>query len=99
MSGSRAGVLNGSMLAIGSKGQVVEGVVFAQVAAEDVLDGGRYQEILLAQAQQLALHMAVVGIKNLADYLGHGILAQGGQVVPPVERVHINAGGNRLPQS
>ena len=27
MSGSRAGVLNGSMLAIGSKGQVVEGVV------------------------------------------------------------------------
>lgn len=62
------------------------------MTVDDISHRGGHQEILLAQAQQLALHMAVVGIKNLADYLGHGILAQGGQVVPPVERVHINAG-------
>lgn len=52
------------------------------MTVDDISHRGGHQEILLAQAQQLALHMAVVGIKNLADYLGHGILAQGGQVVP-----------------
>ena len=71
-------------------GKVFQRAVELHVAAHDVRDGGRNQEVLLAQAQVFARRMVVVGVKHLADGLGVGVLAKGLGVVAAVEGVHID---------
>jgi len=80
-------------------GQVLQGGVAGQVVLHDVADGGSRQEVLLAQAQDLALHMVVVGVQHLGDELGVGVLAHGGVVVAQREAGHIKIGGLCLPQT
>ena len=80
-------------------GQVVQRAVLAQVDAQDVGDGGRREEILLAQAQDLALGVVVVGVKDLGDQLGAGAAADGRGIVAGVEAAHVKAGGFGLPQA
>ena len=74
-------------------GQVVEGAVLPQVAAEDILHRGRNQEVLLTQPQALALHVVVLGVEDLADDLGHGVLLHSLDVFALVEEVHVDAVG------
>ena len=67
--------------------------------ADNVPHRGRHQEILLAQAQALALQVVVVGIQHLADGLPHGALTHGPHVVPLVEPLHVKAGALGPPQA
>ena len=80
-------------------GQVVQRAVLVQVVLQDVCDGRGREEVLLAQAQDLALGMVVVGVEDLGDQLGRGRLADSRVVVAGVEAAHIKAGGLSLPQT
>ena len=80
-------------------GQVLEGAVGGQVVLDDVADRGGGQEILLAQAEDLALDVVVVGVQDLGDQLGRSALAHGGAVVAQGEAGHIKVGGLGLPQA
>ena len=62
-------------------GEVVQRAVLAQVDAQDIGNGCRREEVLLAQAEDLALGVVVVGVEDLGDQLGAGALADGGGVV------------------
>ncbi len=57
------------------------------------------EEILLAQTQDLALRVVIVGVQDLADRLGAGSLADGALVIAVIEALHINAGALGLPQA
>ena len=74
-------------------GQGAQGLVALDVAPQDGLQGGRAEEILLAQAQALALDVVVGGIEDLGKGLGHGVLLQGAHVVAPGEGRHVEALG------
>ena len=80
-------------------GQVLEGAVGGQMALDDVADGGSRQEVLLAQAEDLALDVVVVGVQHLGDELGAGVLAHCGVVVAQREAGHIEVGSLGLPQT
>ena len=51
-------------------GQVLQGAVGGQVVLDDIADGSGRQEVLLAQAEDLALNVVVVGVQHLGDELG-----------------------------
>ena len=51
-------------------GQVVQRAVLVQVVLQDVGDGRCREEVLLAQTQDLALGVVVVGVQDLGDQLG-----------------------------
>ena len=70
-------------------GQVAQVAVVAQVAAHDVGDGGGGEEVLLAQAQALALFGAVVGVEHLADGFGHDLWPVGAEVVALIKGGHV----------
>ena len=74
-------------------GQVVQGLVLPQVLFQDALHRGGHQQVLLAQAQDLARLMVVGGIENLGDDLRHGVPLQSLGVVAPGEGRHIEAAG------
>ena len=78
---------------------IVERAVFAQVAVDYILNGRGDEEILLAQAQALALGMVIRGIENLAYDLRHGVLLHGAQIIALVEGVHINFRAFRAPEA
>ena len=80
-------------------GQVLEGAVGGQVVLDDVADGGSRQEVLLAQAEDLALNVVVVGVQHLGDELGAGVLAHCGVVVAQREAGHIEVRSLGLPQA
>jgi glycogen phosphorylase len=80
-------------------GQVLEGAVGGQVVLDDVADGGSRQEVLLAQAEDLALNVVVVGVQHLGDELSAGVLAHCGVVVAQREAGHIEVGSLGLPQT
>ena len=69
------------------------------MAAEDIRHRGGGHKVLLAQPQELALGVVVVGVQNLADDLGVALLAKGPQVVPLVKQIHIDAGALGLPEA
>ena len=79
--------------------QIVQRAVLVQVVLQDVGDGRSREEILLAQTQDLALGVVVVGVEDLGDQLCGGRMADGGVVVAGVEAAHIKAGGLGLPQT
>ena len=80
-------------------GQTVERAIDLQMAADDVLNGGGHEEVLLAQAEGFALGVVVGGIEHLADDLGHGVLLDGAQVLALIEQAHVEAGGARRPEA
>ena len=79
--------------------QVFQRAVLGQVVLGDIPDGRGRQEILLAQTEDLALDVVVVGVQHLADELGVGALGDGAAVLARVEAVHIEAGRLGLPQA
>ena len=80
-------------------GQGVEAAVLGQVVLANVANGGGGQEILLAQPQDLALHVVVVGVQDLADELGRGVFGDGAAVLARVEALHIEIRRFGLPQA
>ena len=73
--------------------EVGQGAVGLDVLADDGLDGGGDEEILLAQAQALALIVVVLGVENLGDDLGHGLFLVGLQILALAEQAHVNGRG------
>ena len=69
------------------------GAVDGQEVAHDVLHGGGGEEVLLLQAQLLALPGVVVGIEHLGDDLGQLALLHGLDVLAAVEGGHVDALG------
>mmetsp|Transcript_74151 Transcript_74151/g.163987 ORF Transcript_74151/g.163987 Transcript_74151/m.163987 type:complete len:458 (+) Transcript_74151:1250-2623(+) len=68
--------------------------------AEDILDRGTAEEVLLPQAQDLALVLVVVGIKHRGDVLSPASLLDGIRIVALVEGVKIELrGGASAPQA
>ena len=80
-------------------GEVIHGRIVVQVAVNNILHGGGHQEVLLAQAQALALRVVVIRIEHLADNLRHGIALHGAHVVALIEEVHIQPRRAGLPQT
>ena len=80
-------------------GQVLQRAVLVEVVLQDVGNGRGREEVLLAQAQDLALGVVVVGVQHLGDQLRRGRLADGRVVVAGVEAAHIKAGRFGLPQA
>ena len=80
-------------------GEVAQGAVLGLVLADDGLHGGGDEEILLLQPQGLALGVVVVGVEDLGDDLGHGLLLHRLQVLAPVEEGEVHrVGAVGLPQ-
>ncbi len=65
----------------------------AEVAADDVAQRAGHEEVLLHEAQLLAVLGLVVRIKNLRDGLADGLLANGVHVATAVERHEIELFG------
>ncbi len=63
------------------------------VLAHDILRGGGDEEILLLEAQGLALDVVVSGVENLGDDLGHGALLHALDICALGEEVHIERVG------
>ena len=72
--------------------EAVEGPVGREMTVDDIPDRGRREEVLLAQPQLLALQMAVVGVKDVGDRLGHAGRAEGAEIIAAVEFLHIDPG-------
>ena len=78
---------------------IIERAVFAQVAVDYILNGRGDEEILLAQAQALALGMVIRGIEDLAYDLRHGVLLHGAQIIALIKGVHVNFRALRAPEA
>jgi len=72
-------------------GQIFIGAIFFIVALEDGLQRGRNQQILLLQAQTLALNVVVGRVEHLGDRLGHGVALERADIIAAGERGHIEA--------
>ena len=79
--------------------QILQRAVGGQVVLHDIADGCGREEVLLAQAQDLALNVVVVGVQHLGDQLGAGVLAHGSVVVAQREAGHIKVRSLGLPQA
>ena len=73
--------------------EVPQGAVLGLVLPADVLHGGGDEEILLLEPQGLALVVVVLGVEDLGDGLGHGLLLHGLQVLAPGEEGHVQGDG------
>mmetsp|Transcript_12733 Transcript_12733/g.53542 ORF Transcript_12733/g.53542 Transcript_12733/m.53542 type:complete len:680 (+) Transcript_12733:784-2823(+) len=81
-------------------GELVEVLVVLLVAADHVLDGGADEEVLLLEAQLLALVRPVVGVEHGGDGLGALLVEDGRHVVAGVERLQVEVlGGLGTPQA
>ena len=58
--------------------------------ADDGLDGGGDEEILLLQAQGFALVVVIVGVEDLGDDLRHGLLFHRFQILAPGVQGHVH---------
>ncbi len=74
-------------------GQIVQGAVLFLMLAQDSLQGSRAQQVLLLQAQPLALDVVVCRVQDLGDGLSHGVLLQRADVVASGEGGHVEALG------
>ena len=83
----RVGVVELDRRLVGQGGDV--GMV-RQVAADDVLQRRRGEEIFLLEAQLLAGLGGVVGVEDAADALGPHLLGHGLHVVAAVERFEVD---------
>ena len=72
-------------------GQIGIGVILLIVLFQDALQGGGNQQVLLLQAQALALNVIVRRVKDLGDRFRHGVLLQRADVVAAGESRHIEA--------
>ena len=80
--------------------EVLQGAVVLDVLAGDGLHGSGDEEILLLQAQGLALVVVVLGIEHLADSVRHGSLLRRLQVLALTEQLHVDGlGAAGLPQA
>ena len=79
--------------------QILQRAVGGQVVLDDIADGSGRQEVLLAQTQDLALDVVIVGVQDLGDQLRVGVLAHRGVVVAQREAGHIEVRGLCLPQA
>ena len=69
-------------------------------AADDVLQGGRAEEVLLLEAQFLTVHGGVVRVENLRNRFGEFHVLHGGDVVAVVEVAEAEiVGGLRAPEA
>ena len=73
--------------------EVAQGAVFRPVLAHDGLNGSGHKEILLLQPQGLALIVVVLGVEDLGNGLGHGLLLHGLQVLAGGKQGHVHRGG------
>ncbi len=73
--------------------QLVQAVVGALVAAQDVVDRGADEEVLLLQAQLPALGGVVLGVEHLGDALRQRLLLHRASVVPVVEDLEVEVVG------
>ncbi len=73
--------------------EVPQGAVLRLVLAADALDCGGDKEVLLLEPQGLALIVVVLGVEDLGDGLGHGLLLHGLEVLAPGEEGHIQGRG------
>ncbi|MPM45029.1 hypothetical protein SDC9_91714 [bioreactor metagenome] len=73
--------------------EVAQGAVFGPVCPGDGLDCGRNKEILLLEAQRLALVVVVGGVEHLGDDLGHGLLLHRLEVLPAGVEAHVGGHG------
>ena len=73
--------------------EVLQCAVYVHVAHYDIADGSGAHEVLLAQTQDLALDVVIVGVQDLGDQLRVGVLAHRGVVVAQREAGHIKIGG------
>ena len=71
--------------------QVRVGAVFLIVLLQDALQRGGDEQVLLLQAQALALDVVVRRIEDLRDGLGHGVALQRADIVAAGERSHVEA--------
>ena len=71
--------------------QVRVGAVFLIVLLQDALQRGGDEQVLLLQAQALALNVVVCRIEDLRDGLGHGVALERADIVAAGERGHIEA--------
>ncbi len=78
-------------------GQLLEIEPLGQHPVEEVVDGCRDEEVLLLQAQLLALGRGVLGVEHLRDVLGEGLRAHRLFVVAGVEDAQIERVGRRRP--
>ena len=74
-------------------GEGADIAVALHVLSDDALCGRGHEEILLLQAQGLALDVVVGGIEHLGDDLGHGALLKALDVLALGEQVHIQGCG------
>ena len=80
-------------------GQLVEVVVGAQVAAQQVLHAGRAEEVFLVQAQLAAGRGGVVGVQNAGNVFGLVLALHGREIAAPVEGRQVDLfGGLGRPQ-
>lgn len=70
-------------------GKRLYGAMLGEVTADEVLQGGRSEEILLAQAQLLACGGCIAGIKNLGYRPGAHPVHQCANMVAAVEHVEL----------
>ena len=73
--------------------EVAQGAVLGPVLAHDGLDGGGDEEILLLEAEGLALVVVVLGVEHLGDGLRHGPLLHRLQILAGGEQVHVHRRG------
>ena len=79
--------------------EVLHRAVLLDVLADDGLDGGGDEEILLLETEGLALVMVVLRIEHLADGIGHGALLRRVEVLTLAEQLHVDGlGAAGLPQ-
>ena len=74
-------------------GQIVQAAIGLQVLAQNGLEGGGHQQILLAQAQPLAGNVVIGRVEDLGNHLSHGVALQSLGVVATGEGSHIKAAG------
>ena len=73
--------------------EVGQGAIGLDVLADNGLDRGGDKEILLLEAQALALVVVVLGVKDLGNDLGHGLFLASLQVLAPAEEAHVDRRG------
>ena len=79
--------------------EIFQGAVGLQVTGDDGLHRGGDEEVLLLQAQGLALVVVVLGVEDLGDGLRHGLVLGSLQVLAPGEEGHVHRpGGPGIPQ-
>ena len=80
-------------------GKVLEGAVDSHVIVYDVTDGSCAEEVLLAQAEVLALNVVVVRIEYLGYGVGDGVLSESACIVALIEHLHVEVRSFCSPQA